>query len=414
MNCSLKNTNLRDKLIQVQVAFGSDMADYSVVLLPGDGTGPEVINQAKKVMDLIGEKTSIGFNYETIECGGKHFLDTGKEWEEGSFERCKNADSMLLGAIGWPGALRENGDLAGGEVVLGLRSGLDLYANVRPIKLFNGVQHKIHGKFKSVWDYKNVDMCILRENTEGLYYGALQRSRARATGEEFFESPPLDFPGLSGEIAWDPRVISENGSKRIISKAFEISSRRNGAPSDGKSRVTCIDKSNVARGCQLFRGIFDGIASKNPHIETNYAYIDAFTMWLIRNPEEFDVVVTSNMFGDIATDLGSVLQGGMGMAASGNIGDDHALFEPVHGSSPKYAGKNIVNPIATINSLQMMLEWLGEKHNDSALTDIGSVVNQAVSEQIQEGKMITYDLGGSSTTSDVGDDLVKRISNLLD
>ena len=390
------------------------MADYSVVLLPGDGTGPEVINQAKKVMDLIGNKTSIGFNYETIECGGKHFLDTGKEWEEGSFERCKNADSMLLGAIGWPGALRENGDLAGGEVVLGLRSGLDLYANVRPVKLFNGVQHKIHGKFKSVWDSKNVDMCILRENTEGLYYGALQRSRARTTGEKFFESPPLDFPGLSGEIAWDPRVISEKGSKRIISKAFEISSKRTGAPSDGKSRVTCVDKSNVARGCQLFRKIFDDIASGNPNIETNYAYIDAFTMWLIRNPEEFDVVVTSNMFGDIATDLGSVLQGGMGMAASGNIGDNHGLFEPVHGSSPKYAGKNIVNPIATINSLQMMLEWLGEKHNDKLLTEIGSVVTSAVSEQIKEGKMMTYDLGGSATTSDVGDDLVRRISNLLD
>ena len=390
------------------------MADYSVVLLPGDGTGPEVIEQAKKVLDIISEKTSIGFNYESIKCGGKHYLDTGKEWEEGSFERCKNADSMLLGAIGWPGALRENGDLAGGEIVLGLRSGLDLYANVRPVKLFDGVQHKIHGKFKSVWNSNDVDMCILRENTEGLYYGALQRSRARTTGEDFFESPPLNFPGLSGEIAWDPRPISENGSKRIISKAFEISSMRNGAPSDGKSRVTCVDKSNVARGCQLFRRIFDNVAKNNPKIETNYAYIDAFTMWLIRNPEEFDVVVTSNMFGDIATDLGSVLQGGMGMAASGNIGDKHALFEPVHGSSPKYAGKNIVNPIATINSLQMMLEWLGDKHNDTVLTEIGGVVNQAVSEQIKTGKIITYDLGGTATTSDVGDDLVKRITTLLD
>ena len=137
-------------------------------------------------------------------------------------------------------------------------------------------------------------------------------------------------------------------------------------------------------------------------------------MWLIRNPEEFDVVVTSNMFGDIATDLGSVLQGGMGMAASGNIGDDHALFEPVHGSSPKYAGKNMVNPIATINSLQMMLEWLGNRHNDDQLIEISSKVTQVVSDQIQEGKTITYDLGGNATTSQVGDDLVKRISNLLD
>ena len=200
----------------------------------------------------------------------------------------------------------------------------------------------------------------------------------------------------------------------MITKAFEISSKRSGAPSDGVSRVTCVDKSNVTRGCQLFRDVFNQVAKRNPKIETNYAYIDAFTMWLIRNPEEFDVVVTSNMFGDIATDLGSVLQGGMGMAASGNIGDDHALFEPVHGSSPKYAGKNVVNPIATINSLQMMLEWLGDKHNDELLIEISSKVNQVVSDQIQEGKVMTYDIGGNATTSQVGDDLVNRISYLLD
>ena len=390
------------------------MSDYSIVLLPGDGTGIEVIEQAKKMLDIISEKTSVGLNYETIECGGKHYLETGKEWEDGSFERCKNADSMLLGAIGWPGAVRDNGDLAGGEIVLGLRSGLDLYANVRPVKLFKGIQHKIHGKFNSVWNASKVNLSILRENTEGLYYGALQRSRARSTGEMMFESPDLEFPGLSGEIAWDPRPISKEGSNRVITKAFEISSKRSGAPSDGVSRVTCVDKSNVTRGCQLFRDVFNQVAKRNPKIETNYAYIDAFTMWLIRNPEEFDVVVTSNMFGDIATDLGSVLQGGMGMAASGNIGDDHALFEPVHGSSPKYAGKNVVNPIATINSLQMMLEWLGDKHNDDLLIEISSKVNQVVSDQIQEGKVMTYDIGGNATTSQVGDDLVNRISYLLD
>ncbi len=312
------------------------------------------------------------------------------------------------------GAVRENGDLAGGEIVLGLRSGLDLYANIRPIKLFEGIKHKIHGKFKSVWDSKNVDLCILRENTEGLYYGALQRSRARTSGEELFESPEIDFPGISGNVAWDPRPISEKGSKRIITKAFEISSKRNGCPGSNISKVTCVDKSNVARGCQLFRSTFENIANNYSNVATDYAYIDAFAMWLIRNPEEFDVVVTSNMFGDIATDLGSVLQGGMGMAASGNIGDSHGLFEPVHGSSPKYAGKNVVNPIATINSLQMMLDWLSEKHNDDVLSNVSSIVNQAVSEQILDGKISTYDLGGSATTSAVGDDLVRRISLLLD
>ena len=194
---------------------------------------------------------------------------------------------------------------------------------------------------------------------------------------------------------------------------FEISKTRNGAPLDGVSRVSCIDKSNVTRGCQLFRRTFDSVASNYPDIATDYGYIDAFTQWLTRTPEHYDVVVTSNMFGDIATDLASVLQGGMGMAGSGNIGDEHAFFEPVHGSAPKYAGMNKVNPIASVNSIQMMMDWLGRKDGNAEILEIAKAIELSVSAHLSEGKHLTYDLGGNASCSMVGDLIAQRLAKSL-
>ena len=385
------------------------MSEYEIALLPGDGCGREVISEARRLLEGIQGNSNVGFELNEISCGGQFYIESGEEWPEGSFEYCRDgADAILLGAIGWPGAILENGDLAGGEVVLGLRSGLDLYANVRPIKLFEGVRHKIHGHFNQIWAPEMVDMVILRENTEGLYHSLLHRSAERAKGRSGYEPPSIDFPGLKGEVSWEPRPISRNGSERLIRYGFELAKYREGSP-EGERKVTCVDKSNVTRGCQLFRKVFDEISSEHPEFKTDYAYIDAFTQWLVRNPEWFDVVVTSNMFGDIATDLGSVLQGGMGMAASGNIGDKHAFFEPVHGSAPKYAGKNQVNPIATLSSVQMMIEWLGHKNLDSELLQMGNIIERCIGDQIKEGKTLTYDLGGTSSTSEVGNQITQRI-----
>ena len=167
--------------------------------------------------------------------------------------------------------------------------------------------------------------------------------------------------------------------------------------------VTCVDKSNVLRGCQFFRSIFREIAESYPKIGAKEAYIDAFTMWLVRDPEDLDVVVLPNMFGDIATDLASVLQGGMGMAASANLGDKHMMFEPVHGSSPKHAGKNRVNPIAMLSSLQLMLENLSLRHDDPLLDKYGNILQQAISQHLSSDGPKTYDIGGTGTTSEVGD-----------
>jgi len=390
------------------------MVTYRLTILPGDGTGPEVIQEAEKLLDVIEAGSPLAFERTVIPCGGQYWLKTGEEWPKGSFEHCRDeSDAILLGAIGWPGAELPNGDIAGGQVILGLRSGLDLFANVRPIKLYRGVRHKIHDKFTQVWSPDKVDMVVLRENTEGLYHSLLRRSANRLMNGKEAEDPVMEFDGISGEVAWDPRPISRAGSERLIRLGFDYAQRRDGAPKDGVSRVTCVDKSNVTRGCQLFRRVFNEIAEDFPHIAHEAAFIDAFTMWMIRNPEWFDIVVTTNMFGDIATDLGSVLQGGMGMAASGNIGDEHGLFEPVHGSSPKHAGKGVVNPIATLNSVQLMLEWLGMQRDDADALAAADIVERAISDQLLSAEELTYDLGGTASTSQVGDSIVARVRTLL-
>ena len=390
------------------------MSDYRIAVLPGDGTGREVAVEAMRILDTIEANTNYGFENVIIPCGGKHYLDTGEEWAEGSFEFCRDeADAIFLGAIGHPGARLPNGDLAGGSVILGMRAGLDLYANVRPIKLYEGVPHKVHGKFTQIWEPGMVDMTILRENTEGLYHSLLRRSADRALGREEYTPPSMDFPGLEGEVAYDPRPISAKGTERLVRMGFEIAQTRNGAPVDGISRVSCIDKSNVTRGCQLFRRVFDEVGKSYPNIEKDYGYIDAFMQWLTRSPEHYDVVVSSNMFGDISTDLGAVLQGGMGMAASGNVGDNHAFFEPVHGSAPKHAGQNKVNPIASINSIQMMMDWLGRRNNDNGLVAISQTIDECVAEHLKDGKSLTYDLGGTASCSEVGESIASLLANKL-
>src|SRR3977135_3316725 len=269
-------------------------------------------------------------------------MDTGGECPDGAFESCKAADAIMLGAVGLPDVSLPNGDLAGEGVVFGLRFGLDLYANVRPPKLYPNGLPQAHEHFKQVWEPGKVDFVIVRENTEGLY------------------TPARGFlsRGGIGELAVASRIITRKGAERVIRYAFELSKRRKGAPSDGTHRVTCGDKSNVTAGCKLFRRIYNEGATAYPGVHQHYAYIAVFQQWLLRTPESYDVAVTSNVFGDIATDLAAVLQGGMGMAAGGNIGGAPAMFEPIHGSAPKHAGKDEVNPIAMVLATQMLLEWV--------------------------------------------------------
>jgi 3-isopropylmalate dehydrogenase len=367
---------------------------YKLAVLPGDGIGSEVVREAMKVLCAVEHAYGVKFDVTEFPCGGKYWLETGKEWPDGTFEFCRDqSDAILLGAVGWPKAVLPNGDIAGAGVIFGLRFGLDLYANVRPCKLYAGVPHKVHDGYRQVWEPSKVDMVILRENTEGCYTpvrGFLRREERT-------------------ELSVDSRVITRKGAERIIRRAFEIARKRSGAPADGKKRVSCLDKSNVMAGCQLFRQVYDEVAAGYPDVERHYMYIDAFMQSLVREPEVYDVAVTTNMLGDIATDLAAVLQGGMGMAPSGNVGDRHGMFEGVHGSAPPLTGQEKANPIATILAAQMMLAWLGERKSDSRLTDAALGVERAVADLLKDGTVRTFDMGGADRTSDIGTEIARRV-----
>ncbi|HIN03484.1 MAG TPA: hypothetical protein EYM66_00310, partial [Candidatus Poseidoniales archaeon] len=217
------------------------MAAYRLTILPGDGVGREVIAEARRLIAVFEEHSPISFDITEIPCGGQHYLETGEEWPEGSYKHCRDdSDAILLGAIGWPGAHLPNGDLAGGQTILGLRSGLKLYANVRPVKLYPGVLHKVHGIHKQVWEPDLVDLVMIRENTEGLYHSLLRRMEQKATGGKDERIVIDEFPGIEGEVAWDPRPISRKGSERVIKFAFNIARHRErklGIPQS----VTCVD-----------------------------------------------------------------------------------------------------------------------------------------------------------------------------
>ncbi len=357
-------------------------ASYGIVLLPGDGIGVEVAVQLRRLLDRVASRMELTFDIEEIPCGGQYFLEHGIDWPDGSHEKCRDADLILLGAVGWPSpdgvgpVTMPDGKMAGYSAVIGNRINLELYANVRPVKLFKGVKARISGQPKSVWQPKDVDMVFIRENTEGLYSGIGGVLR----------------PGGRGEVATDTRVITRKGSERVIRLAFETAMKRKGAPKDGRKRVTCIVKNNVLSGCRFFKEIFDEIALDYPDVEKDVAIIDAFTQWLILEPEKYDVLVTTNMFGDIVTDLASVLQGGMGMAVGCNIGDKNGMFEPIHGSAPPLAGQDKANPIATFLSAAEGLRWLAEKKGNDNLKIAGDAIESAIQELLIKGSPLTFDL----------------------
>jgi len=361
---------------------------YKLVTLGGDGTGPEVMREGLRVLDAVSEPLGISWDTEDIECGGQYYLAHGDlDWPEGSEEKCAAADLILLGAVGWPDpegsgpVTMKNGKMAGYSPVIGNRTTLNLYANVRPVKLYEGVSHRIHGAHKHVWEPGRVDMVMLRENTEDLY---------SAIGG-------MLAPGGKTDLAIDVRVITRRASEQIIRHAFEYCRRRGrGAPKDGKLRVTAIVKDNVMDGCRFFRDTFYEIGEAYPEIEKDLAIVDAFTQWLLGQPEFYDVCVTTNMFGDIVTDLASVLQGGMGMAVGANVGLEHAMFEPIHGSAPRHAGKDKVNPMAMILAVKEGVEWLGGRKGDEALLKAGQAIEEAVIEVLAAGAPLTYDLVGEA------------------
>ncbi len=357
---------------------------YQIVALPGDGIGPEVLACALRVLGAVRELFNVDFEVDEIPCGGHYYAEHETEWPDGSFEKCEAADAILLGAVGYevdgktvftkPGKPYPEPQLAGFAQVIGNRRRLDLYANVRPVKLYPGVKHKIHGKLIQVWDAEKVDYVVIRENTEDAYTGEL----------EVIED---------GRIT--PIRITRKATERVARYAFNLARRR-----AKQKKVTCVDKSNIIGAHRFFREVFREVGEREfPDITLDYAYVDAFCQWQIRSPEWFDVVVGPNLVGDIISDNGATTAGGLGLAVGGNIGDEHGMFEPIHGSAPKHAGKDKANPMAAILAVQMMLDWLGTRRQDDRLVRAACEVEAAVGLVLYEGKTLTYDLIGEENAA---------------
>ncbi len=315
--------------------------EHRVAVIPGDGIGPEVVQQGLRVLERLADLE--GFRVETTRYpfGAEHYLKTKEIFPEAAFDEVKRHDAILLGAIGDPRI--EVGLLEFG-IIAKLRFELDLYVNLRPVRLY--AEHLCPLKDKKPED---VDFVVVRENTEDAYAGM----------RGFFKK------GTPDEIATQEIIFTRKGVERVMRYAFELARRRG-----KRKKLTLVDKANAVRAMDLWTRTFEAVGAEYPDVARDHAYIDAATMWCVKNPEWFDTVVTSNMFGDILTDLAAMIQGGLGIAASGNLHPGQvSLFEPIHGSAPKYAGKNVANPLATIMAVQMMLDYLGEARAAARLED---------------------------------------------
>lgn len=336
------------------------MKKYKIGVIPGDGTGPEVMAENTKVLDEVSKKYGFELDYEYMDFDGTRYLNTGVVLTDDDITRVLDKDAILLGAIGHPDV--KPGILEKG-ILLKLRFELDQYINLRPIKLYDGVETPLKDKGPA-----DIDFVVIRENTEGLYCG---------TGGFLKKGTP-------DEVAIQDSINTRKGVERCIRFAFEYARKRN-----KKKMVTLCGKTNVLTyAFDLWERAFYEVAKEYPDIKTDYAHVDATCMWMVKNPEHFDVIVTDNLFGDIITDLGAVIQGGMGIAAGGNINPEGvSMFEPIGGSAPKYTGKNVINPLACIASGQMMLEQLGETN---AAVSIENAIMRAVKNDIKSmsaGKM---------------------------
>ena len=342
---------------------------YKIAVLPGDGTGPEVAAEGIKVLKAAAQKFGFKLSLTNYDFGGERYKRTGETLPDSAIEELKQYDAIFLGAIGHPDV--KPGILEKG-ILLKLRFALDQYINLRPVKLYPSVETPLRDKGPA-----EIDFVVVRENSEGLYAGAggvLKR-------------------GTPDEVAVQESINTRKGVERCLRFSFEYCRKRNKA-----KKLTLCGKTNVLTfAFDLWERTFYEVAQEYPDVKTDYAHVDATCMWMVKNPEWFDVIVTDNMFGDIITDLGAMIQGGMGIAAGGNINPEGvSMFEPIGGSAPKYTGQNVINPLAAIMAGQMMLDTLGE---ELAAQAVEKAVMKVVAQKLKSmsaGKM-------GHTTTEVGD-----------
>jgi len=348
---------------------------YKIAVIPGDGTGPEVVNEGLKVLEASAKKFNFKYETKNFDFSGQRYLKTGKLVDDNDVAELKKYNAIYLGAVGDPEV--KPGIIETG-VLLKLRFALDQYINLRPVRLYNSAFCPLKDKKP-----EDIDFVVVRENSEGIYKGM---------GE-------FQKKGTKDEVALQVSYNTRKGVERCIRYAFEFTRKRN-----KRKKLTLCGKTNVLTyAWDLWQRVFNEVAKEYPDVTTDYAHVDATTMWFVKNPEWFDVIVTDNIFGDIITDLGAMIQGGMGIAAGGNINPQGvSMFEPIGGSAPKYTGKNVINPLAAICAVSMLLENLGET---KAAVAIENAVIKAVNTKVKSlaaGKM------GYSTT-EIGDLVVEML-----
>lgn len=368
-------------------------------MIPGDGVGPEVVREAMRVLEVVSEKRSITLDFEEFPLGAGHHLKTGEVLTDETLERLDGKDAILLGAMGDPRV--KPGVLEKG-ILLRLRFHFDQYVNLRPVMLYDGIPSALAG------DRRDVSMRFVRENTEDFYVGLGGRARTGQSTENLalrrkaYEAKFKVGVDLVGEeeIAYQIGVISRGGARRVIDYAFTY------AKLNGIDLVTSVDKANVLTEMYgLWRE--EVIAASARHgIQQEFLYVDAVALHMVRNPQRFKILVTPNLFGDILTDLGAALQGGLGFAPSGNINPDGvSMFEPVHGSAPDIAGLGLANPVGAILSSALMLDTLGHR-------EAGAMIETAVKEVLRDGRHRTPDIGGTTSTTDMGDAVMERLRRM--
>ncbi|MGD2270567.1 MAG: 3-isopropylmalate dehydrogenase [Desulfobacterales bacterium] len=363
------------------------MKSYDIAVIPGDGVGMEVAGEAIKILHTVADKYGFGVKTETFDWGCDYFLAHGQMIPPQLLETLKNFDAIFLGCIGDAAKVPDHVSLT---ILLTIRKGFEQYVNLRPIKLYPGVKTPLKNASP-----ETVDMVVVRENTEGEY---------SATGG-FYKL------GTPDGIALQTAIFTRKGCERVMRYAFDLARERKKLGSSPAGMVTNCTKSNALNYSMVFwDNVFDSVAEDYPDIKTDKAMVDAITMWMVKNPEYFDVIVASNLFGDIITDLAAMLQGGMGFAAGANINPERqypSLFEPIHGSAPKYAGKQLVNPVAAIESVRLMMHHVGE-------ADAGADIETGLRRVLKAGDVKTRDMGGTNSTAEMGDAVKVAILSIDD
>jgi 3-isopropylmalate dehydrogenase len=358
--------------------------NYRIAALPGDGIGPEVMRATLDVIAAASARSGLKLDITLHEAGAELYRRKKTALPAEVLAACRDADAVLLAAIGLPDVRNPDGTEVQPTMMVGLRRALGLYAAVRPIKLYSGVPSPLknteHG----------IDFVIIRENLEGLFASFGQGT-------------------TSDHEATDTIVITRAGTEKVVDFAFRLAQKRCGRPLDGRRVVTCVDKANVFRSFAFFRRVFFEVAARHQDIAAEAAYVDAMSLYMVQSPSNYDVLVMENQFGDILSDLGAALVGGLGLAPSAEVGERHGLFQPSHGTAPQLAGKNIANPLATILSAAMMFEWLGNWHADEAALNAATEINTAVERVLAAGQHLPADLGGSTGTCEVGEAVVRQL-----